>query len=180
MTTRTPARDFDCCAAGAQVPVAAVAEYLGAVVAVLRELPADPVEARGQLSMIRHTAQALRDHMSELELAALACYLRQHTPADLASCGHPRNADGECNCPSWPERAEFALLPCGCPVEFVKDCGHQEGCERAEGQRTPRTVAEMCCATSGGYGACTLPKGHAGQPEHRDAFGYQFRAEVTA
>ena len=26
-------------------------------------------------------------------------------PADLASCGHPRNEDGECGCASWPERA---------------------------------------------------------------------------
>ena len=24
---------------------------------------------------------------------------------DLASCGHPRNEDGECDCSSWPERA---------------------------------------------------------------------------
>jgi hypothetical protein len=28
--------------------------------------------------------------------------------ADLASCGHPRNADGECDCASWPERAPVA------------------------------------------------------------------------
>jgi len=26
-------------------------------------------------------------------------------PADLASCGHPRNEDGECDCAWWPERA---------------------------------------------------------------------------
>ena len=26
----------------------------------------------------------------------------------LASCGHPANEDGECNCSSWPERAVMA------------------------------------------------------------------------
>ncbi len=25
----------------------------------------------------------------------------------LASCGHPRNEDGECGCSSWPERAPY-------------------------------------------------------------------------
>lgn len=29
-------------------------------------------------------------------------------PRGLASCGHPANADGECNCSSWPERAPDA------------------------------------------------------------------------
>lgn len=28
----------------------------------------------------------------------------------LASCGHPANEDGECDCSSWPERAPFANL----------------------------------------------------------------------
>lgn len=35
-------------------------------------------------------------------------------PADPASCGHPRNADGECSCSSWPERAPTP--PAAAPV----------------------------------------------------------------
>jgi hypothetical protein len=29
--------------------------------------------------------------------------------ADLASCGHPRDEDGECSCSSWPERARTEM-----------------------------------------------------------------------
>lgn len=29
----------------------------------------------------------------------------------LASCGHPANPDGECDCSSWPERATFTPRP---------------------------------------------------------------------
>jgi hypothetical protein len=30
---------------------------------------------------------------------------------DLASCGHPANEDGECNCAYWPERAQIPQWP---------------------------------------------------------------------
>jgi hypothetical protein len=30
---------------------------------------------------------------------------RSQEGVSLASCGHPRNEDGECNCAWWPERA---------------------------------------------------------------------------
>lgn len=29
------------------------------------------------------------------------------TGPGFASCGHPANEDGECNCSYWPERAQF-------------------------------------------------------------------------
>jgi len=54
---------------------------------------------------------------------ALNAFLAQGRRSDLASCGHPRNEDGECDCSSWPERAaleraapERACLHCGSAV----------------------------------------------------------------
>lgn len=50
---------------------------------------------------------------------------------DLASCGHTRNEDGECNCAWWPERA---------PVGDGPDiCRESDGCccSRCMGRRDP-------------------------------------------
>ena len=45
------------------------------------------------------------EYARESALAAFREITGAPEPASLASCGHPRNADGECDCASWPERA---------------------------------------------------------------------------
>jgi hypothetical protein len=57
---------------------------------------------------------------------------------NLASCGHPADADGQCNCASWPERApalegeaeaggQLPLWPCPSVIPVLEDtllCPH--------------------------------------------------------
>jgi hypothetical protein len=45
-----------------------------------------------------------RDDDGEL----IAAWDDEPAPRGLASCGHPANDDGECDCSSWPERAVMA------------------------------------------------------------------------
>lgn len=90
----------------------------------LRELARQRYEARGGRWPFRRPAPTASDgtkaralaedlrgliadaHTAGRHLAALVYEARQLVPAsDLASCGHPRNEDGECPCAWWPERA---------------------------------------------------------------------------
>lgn len=60
----------------------------------------------------------LMDMLGETEPTSAANHLRRVAMCDayasanrvraLASCGHPRNADGECDCSTWPERNPHA------------------------------------------------------------------------
>jgi hypothetical protein len=51
----------------------------------------------GNVPVLRDFAGALRLKGREAD-----------APRGLASCGHPANDDGECDCSSWPERAVMA------------------------------------------------------------------------
>jgi len=45
-------------------------------------------------------------------------------PTSLASCGHPRDEDGECSCSWWPERAPASLAGYGytLPEDYLRGC----------------------------------------------------------
>jgi hypothetical protein len=64
-------------------------------------------------------------------------------PADLASCGHPRDEDGECSCASWPERAPAPVpqTPLAA-VEIYQPSGLTPPAQRSIA--APRTEAGPC------------------------------------
>jgi hypothetical protein len=68
-------------------------------------------------------------------------------PVHLASCGHPADEDGECDCAWWPEPAPVAPVPCA-PVHLAS-CGHpadEDGeCDCAWWPE-PAPVAPVPCA----------------------------------
>lgn len=71
-------------------------------------LPAWPV-AEGPSLVDAALASAADDPGNAGWTDQLLAHLR-HAPTaldDLASCGHPRNEDGECDCSWWPERAPY-------------------------------------------------------------------------
>jgi hypothetical protein len=84
--------------------------------------------AREALNEKRHAydPEQLAAHLGRMgywlnDIIALAVELDGDMPS-LASCGHVRDADGECSCSSWPERAAVT-----CTCERVAG-SHQAHC----------------------------------------------------
>lgn len=85
----------NCAAAVARAAEHQDRDPLGAYIAHSGTQGAQAAQLAGQLALVS-IAEDLR------RIADRLC----HGPG-LASCGHPANEDGECDCSSWPERARF-------------------------------------------------------------------------
>jgi hypothetical protein len=71
---------------------------------------AAPVEFTSDSRLTSARCHQPGEHSRNLAGAVVDCDRPEHHEPGrgLASCGHPANDDGECDCSSWPERAVMA------------------------------------------------------------------------